>query len=93
MTKITDGDYPDQEFAMHLNCQLFSKPSFQAHNVFANQTNRTLRARWRYFIVCMFWAIEFDEQIINALVEKIEILTPAHFVFELKNGMRLEGKY
>ncbi|MHB8076313.1 hypothetical protein [Desulfosporosinus fructosivorans] len=35
---------------------------------------------------------EFDEEIINALVEKIEILTPAHFVFELKSGMRVEEK-
>ena len=26
---------------------------------------------------------EFDEGIFNELVEKIEILTPAHFVFEL----------
>ena len=26
---------------------------------------------------------EFDEEIFNALVEKIEVLTPAHFVFEL----------
>jgi len=25
---------------------------------------------------------EFDEEIFNALVEKIEILTPAHFVFD-----------
>ena len=33
---------------------------------------------------------EFDEVIFNALVEKIEILTPAHFVFELKSGMRVE---
>ena len=33
---------------------------------------------------------EFDEQIFNALVEKIEILTPAHFVFELKSGMRVD---
>jgi len=33
---------------------------------------------------------EFDEQIFNALVEKIEILTPTHFVFELKSGMRVE---
>ena len=32
----------------------------------------------------------FDEQIFNALVEKIEILTPAHFVFELKSGMRVD---
>ncbi|TGE31434.1 hypothetical protein E4K68_17030 [Desulfosporosinus sp. Sb-LF] len=29
---------------------------------------------------------EFDEEIFNALVEKIESLTPAHFVFELKSG-------
>ena len=27
---------------------------------------------------------EFEEQIFNVLVEKIEILTPTHFVFELK---------
>jgi len=33
---------------------------------------------------------EFDEQIFNALVEKIEILTPTHFVFELKSRMRVE---
>ncbi len=33
---------------------------------------------------------EFDEEIFNALVEKIEILTPAHFVFELTSGMRVE---
>ncbi|HZK84048.1 MAG TPA: hypothetical protein VFC58_05100 [Desulfosporosinus sp.] len=33
---------------------------------------------------------EFDEEIFNALVEKIEILTPSHFVFELKSGMRME---
>ena len=32
----------------------------------------------------------FDEEIFNTLVEKIEILTPAHFVFELKSGMRVE---
>ena len=30
------------------------------------------------------------EEIFNALVEKIEILTPTHFVFELKSGMRVE---
>ena len=36
---------------------------------------------------------EFDEQIFNALVEKIEILTPAHFVFELKSGLRVEERY
>jgi len=33
---------------------------------------------------------ELDEQIFNALVEKLEILTPTHFIFELKNGMRVE---
>ena len=33
---------------------------------------------------------EFDEEIFNALVEKIEILTPTHFVFELKSGMRVD---
>jgi site-specific DNA recombinase len=32
----------------------------------------------------------FDKEIFNALVEKIEILTPTHFVFELKSGMRVE---
>src|SRR5680860_967366 len=33
---------------------------------------------------------EFDEEIFNALVEKIEILTPTHFVFELKSGLRVD---
>jgi hypothetical protein len=33
---------------------------------------------------------EFDGEIFNAMVEKIEILTPAHFVFELKSGLRVE---
>ena len=33
---------------------------------------------------------EFDEQIFDALVEKIEILTSTHFVFELKSGMKVE---
>ena len=33
---------------------------------------------------------EFDEQIFNALVEKIEILAPTHFIFELKSGMRVD---
>jgi len=33
---------------------------------------------------------EFDEEIFNALVEKIEILTPAHFVFELMSGLRVD---
>jgi hypothetical protein len=35
---------------------------------------------------------EFDEQIFNALVEKIEILTPTHFAFVLKSGLRVEEK-
>jgi len=35
---------------------------------------------------------EFDESIFNALVEKIEIISPAHFVFELKNGIRVEER-
>jgi len=34
---------------------------------------------------------EFDEEIFNALVEKIEIISPTHFDFELKSGMRVEG--
>ncbi|MCB8815907.1 hypothetical protein [Desulfosporosinus shakirovi] len=33
---------------------------------------------------------EFDDEIFSALVEKIEILTPTHFVFGLKSGMRVE---
>ncbi|MBW9155506.1 hypothetical protein [Clostridium tagluense] len=33
---------------------------------------------------------EFDGNIFNALVEKIEILQPTHFVFVLRNGMRVE---
>jgi site-specific DNA recombinase len=33
----------------------------------------------------------FDDNIFNALVEKIEIISPAHFVFELKSGMRVDG--
>lgn len=35
---------------------------------------------------------EFNEQIFNALVEKIEILTPTHFAIILKSGLRVEGK-
>jgi hypothetical protein len=43
------------------------------------------------FIVSLHSLLEeFDEQIFDALVEKIEILTPAHFVFELKSGLRIE---
>ncbi len=33
---------------------------------------------------------EFDDKIFNALVEKIEVLSPTHFVFVLKSGMRVE---
>ena len=33
---------------------------------------------------------EFDEGIFNALVEKIEVVSPAHFVFKLKSGIRVE---
>ena len=33
---------------------------------------------------------QFDDDIYNALVEKIEILSPTHFVFVLKSGMRVE---
>jgi site-specific DNA recombinase len=35
---------------------------------------------------------QFDEDIFNALVEKIEVLSPTHFVFVLKSGMRVEEK-
>ncbi|HCT30908.1 MAG TPA: recombinase [Bacteroidales bacterium] len=34
--------------------------------------------------------IVFDEEIFNAMVEKKENLTPAHFVFEFKSGMRVD---
>jgi site-specific DNA recombinase len=33
---------------------------------------------------------EFDEGIFNALVENIEVISPTHFVFELKSGARVE---
>jgi len=36
---------------------------------------------------------EFDDNIFNALVDRIEILEPTHFVFVLKNGMRVEEIY
>jgi len=35
---------------------------------------------------------EFDEGIFNALVEKIEFVSPTHFVFELKSGARVEER-
>ena len=35
---------------------------------------------------------EFDDNIFNALVEKIEVVSPAHFVFELKSGVRVEER-
>lgn len=33
---------------------------------------------------------QFDDDIFNALVEKITILSPAHFVFTLKSGLEIE---
>lgn len=36
---------------------------------------------------------QFDDGIFNALVEKIEILSPMHFVFILKNGMKIEETF
>lgn len=33
---------------------------------------------------------EFDEEIFNALVEKIEVISPTRYIFELKSGMRVE---
>ncbi|MEN6326091.1 MAG: recombinase family protein [Syntrophomonas sp.] len=33
---------------------------------------------------------KFDENIFNALVEKIEVISPTHFIFVLKSGMRVE---
>ncbi|WP_246309677.1 recombinase family protein [Paenibacillus alginolyticus] len=33
---------------------------------------------------------QFDENIFNALVEKITILSPAHFIFSLKSGLEIE---
>ncbi len=35
---------------------------------------------------------EFDEKIFNALVEKIEVISPTHFIFVLKSGMSVEEK-
>jgi hypothetical protein len=35
---------------------------------------------------------EFDENIFNALVEKIEVISPTHFIFVLKSGIRVEEK-
>lgn len=35
---------------------------------------------------------QFDDGIFNALVEKIEILLPTHFVFVLKSGVRVREK-
>ncbi|WP_242652574.1 hypothetical protein [Desulfofarcimen acetoxidans] len=34
--------------------------------------------------------VEFSDKIFNALVEKIEVISPTHFVFVLKSGMRVE---
>ncbi|ALP38991.1 recombinase [Paenibacillus sp. IHB B 3084] len=33
---------------------------------------------------------QFDDNLFNALVEKITILSPAHFVFSLKSGMSID---
>ncbi|QDY86404.1 recombinase [Paenibacillus polymyxa] len=33
---------------------------------------------------------QFDDNLFNALVEKITILSPAHFVFTLKSGMSID---
>ncbi|WP_240343729.1 hypothetical protein [Paenibacillus sp. SYP-B3998] len=33
---------------------------------------------------------QFDDDLFNALVETITILSPAHFVFVLKSGLELE---
>lgn len=33
---------------------------------------------------------EFDDEIFNSLVDKIEILTSTHFVFELRSGLSVE---
>ncbi|OOM05703.1 hypothetical protein [Clostridium saccharobutylicum] len=35
---------------------------------------------------------EFDDKIFNALIDRIEVLESTHFVFVLKNGMRIEEK-
>ncbi|WP_204400548.1 recombinase [Alkaliphilus hydrothermalis] len=35
---------------------------------------------------------EFDDDIFNALVENIEVLSQRHFIFVLKSGMRIEEK-
>ncbi|MCV9948663.1 hypothetical protein [Paenibacillus sp. BT-177] len=33
---------------------------------------------------------QFDDSLFNALVEKITILSPAHFVFTLESGMSID---
>ena len=33
---------------------------------------------------------QFDDDLFNALVEKITILSPAHFIFVLKSGLEIE---
>ena len=32
-----------------------------------------------------------NEGIFNALVEKMEVISAVHFIFELKSGVRVEG--
>lgn len=36
---------------------------------------------------------EFDDKIFNALVEKIEVISPMHLCFILKNGLKIEEKF
>jgi site-specific DNA recombinase len=33
---------------------------------------------------------QFDDDIFNALVEKITILSPTHYLFTLKNGLEID---
>lgn len=33
---------------------------------------------------------QFDKDIFNALVDKIEIITPTHFIFVFKSGVRAD---
>ena len=55
-----------------------------------NKNNATLKSKKIQSSSRKLLLEEFDEEIFNALVEKMEILTPTHFVFELKSGMRVE---
>ncbi|EOR25349.1 hypothetical protein A500_10130 [Clostridium sartagoforme AAU1] len=33
---------------------------------------------------------EFDDKIFNALIDRIEVLESTHFVFVLRNGMKIK---